>query len=68
MEINDLKIGDWTYDVFLTDEGNLGFTVYEAGKKAINENTRCKDIFVDRDMISQLLVCKSSMLVIGKMV
>lgn len=43
-ECNNLEIGDWKFDVFTTDEGNLGFTVYNP-----KDPKRYVDIFVDKD-------------------
>ena len=45
IECNDLEIGDWKFDVFITDNGNLGFTVYLPG-----DDNHSRDIIVSRDL------------------
>lgn len=49
-EINGLRCGDWEYDVLVTDTGSLMFTVYEKGKPSSDDETRCVDIVVDRNL------------------
>lgn len=44
-ECNDLTIGKWTFDVFISSSGDLGFTVYDPRNKE-----RCVDIFIYDDM------------------
>ena len=46
-ECNGLTIGDFTFDVFITDKGDLGFTVYPAGA-VVTDDTQCTDIYVDK--------------------
>ena len=48
--VNDLRLGDYVFDVFITSDGSLGFTVYEPGKPRFDCETPIVDIFVDRDL------------------
>ena len=48
-----ITVGDWTFDVFLCEDGNLGFTVYAKGK---TDTCNCTDIIVDKDDIDRVLV------------
>jgi hypothetical protein len=49
-EINNIKIGNWTVDLFLNKKKNLGITVYEESKSDEDEDAECVDIFVDRKL------------------
>jgi len=42
-----IQFEGWEVDIFVCESGNLGFTVYEPSPNAKNEDTRCRDIFVD---------------------
>jgi hypothetical protein len=46
-DVNNLTLGDYTFDVFLIpDGGGIGFTVYEKGETRDNDEARCVDIIV----------------------
>jgi hypothetical protein len=47
-EVNGIKIGNWNLDLFVTDDGNLGITVYEHGKTGSDEDVHAVDIFVNK--------------------
>jgi hypothetical protein len=42
-----LKLGDWSFNVFISDGGSLGFTVHEKGKDPSKHDVRCVDIYND---------------------
>jgi len=46
--INDIKIGNFIFDVFETETGNLGFTVRRTGGKFGDFEGPFVDIFVDK--------------------
>ena len=48
-EINDITIGDWSFDVFLLDDGNLGFTIYGRDTNATNSEAMSTEIHIDED-------------------
>ena len=50
LEVNGIRIGSWELDLFVTDDGNLGITVYEHGKTGNDEDVHGKDIFVSKDL------------------
>jgi hypothetical protein len=49
LEVNGIRIGSWELDLFVTDKGNLGITVYEHGKTGNDEDVHAVDIFVKKD-------------------
>jgi hypothetical protein len=50
LEVNGIRIGNWEIDVFITDDGNLGLTVYEYGKTGNDKDIHAVDIFVKKDL------------------
>ena len=49
--VNGLELGGFFFDVFETENGGLGFTVYEKGIDGrIDEDCGCVDIFVNPDL------------------
>jgi hypothetical protein len=48
---NGLTVGDFTFDVFIAADGELGITVYKPGQDP-NDNCPIVDIFVDKDDLS----------------
>jgi hypothetical protein len=49
LEVNGIRIGSWELDLFVTDDGNLGITVYEHGKTGNDKDIHAVDIFVKKD-------------------
>ena len=49
-DVNNLTFGDFTFEVFETEGGGIGFTVYEKGETRANEEARCVDILVRPDL------------------
>lgn len=45
-----IRIGRWEFDVFQTENGSLGFTVYEKGKGGDNPEADCSDVFVNEKL------------------
>lgn len=52
-----VKFEGWEMDIFICDNGDLGLTVYEHGKDAKDEDTKCSDIIVDKFDIKTVVSC-----------
>ena len=51
IECNDLEIGDFKFDVFITDNGSFGITVYTPRDDKYSKSYRhSRDIIVSRDL------------------
>ena len=48
-DVNDVEFVGYHFDVFITDDGSLGLTVYEYGKSRHDEDARSVDIIVASD-------------------
>jgi hypothetical protein len=46
--VNNIEHGDFVFDVLITDNGNLMFTVYEVGTGPDDEDNHIVDIIVDK--------------------
>lgn len=44
-----VRRGPYEVDLFITEFGNLGITVYEPNKTGDDENAKSVDIFVDKN-------------------
>lgn len=52
-----VKFEGWDIDIFICDNGDLGFTVMEFGRNSEDETAKCVDIFVDKTEVGAVHSC-----------
>lgn len=63
---NCQTLGNWEYDVWINEDGNLGFTIYEKGKRCFScpggsDDTRSIDLIIKpEDVINGCSVVSAS--------